>query len=232
MESKGRRTPRAAGPSVKPVEAAPSAETRRWLQNPLERSANEPISATPQAKIVPPEAVSILPTDPGSVEPPADIVVPAAIFILPSDQVSAEPPAEGVMPTATSMVAPNVEALAETAKNASSKDLADFGCEAFAALVQSQTAVARGLEALGAELTGLALSTIDTATRAATDLLAVRTLSDAIEVNAGFGRNSFVALVGGSAKLSELGAKLAAEASQPILKQLGEGWIRAARFTF
>ena len=221
MESKGRRTPRAAGPSVKPVEAAPSAETRRWLQNPLERSANEPISATPQAKIVPPEAVSILPTDPGSVEPPADIVVPAPIFILPSDQVSAEPPAEGAMPTATSMAAPSVEALAETAKRASSKDLAGFGCEAFAALVQSQTAVARGLEALGAELTGLALSTIDTATRAATDLLAVRTLSDASEVNAGFGRNSFVALVGGSAKLSELGAKLAAEASQPILKQLG-----------
>ena len=125
------------------------------------------------------------------------------------------------MPAATSMAAPSVEALAETAKRASSKDLAGFGCEAFAALVQSQTAVARGLEALGAELTGLALSTIDTATRAATDLLAVRTLSDAIEVNAGFGRNSFVALVGGSAKLSELGAKLAAEASQPILKQLG-----------
>ena len=98
--------------------------------------------------------------------------------------------------------------------------------------MQSQTAVARGLEALSAELTGLALSTIDTATRTATDLLAVRTLSDAIEVNAGFGRNSFVALVGGSAKLSELGAKLAAEASQPILEQLGEGWIRAARFTF
>jgi len=136
------------------------------------------------------------------------------------------------MPAATSMAAPSVEALAETAKRASSKDLAGFGCEAFAALVQSQTAVARGLEALSAELTGLALSTIDTATRTATDLLAVRTLSDAIEVNAGFGRNSFVALVGGSAKLSELGAKLAAEASQPILKQLGEGWIRAARFTF
>ena len=254
MESKGRRTPRAAGPSVKPVEAAPSAETRRWLQNPLERSANEPISATPQAKIVPPEAVSILPrdpgsagppadivapeaisvlpTDPGSVEPPADIVVPAPIFILPSDQVSAEPPAEGAMPTATSMAAPSVEALAETVKSASPKDLAGIGSEAFAALVQSQTAVARGLEALSAELTGLALSTIDTATRTATDLLAVRTLSDAIEVNAGFGRNSFVALVGGSAKLSELGAKLAAEASQPILKQLGEGWIRAARFAF
>jgi hypothetical protein len=195
---------------VKPVEAAPSAETPRRPQNPLERSANEPISATPQAKIVPPEAVSILPSDPGS----------------------AEPPAEGAMPTATSMAAPSVEALAETAKSASSKDLAGFGREAFAALVQSQTAVARGLEALSAELTGLALSTIDTATRTATDLLAVRTLSDAIEVNAEFGRNSFVALVGGSAKISELGAKLAAEASQPILEQLGEGWIRAARFAF
>jgi hypothetical protein len=130
------------------------------------------------------------------------------------------------------MAPPGVEALAETVKSASSGDLADFGREAFAALVQSQTAVARGLEALGAELAGLALSGMDAAARTATDMLAVKTLSDAMEVNAGFTRSSFDTLVGGSAKLSELGAKLAAEASQPILTQLGKGWIKAARLAF
>jgi hypothetical protein len=144
----------------------------------------------------------------------------------------AGPPEEVVVPAAISMAPPTVETLAGTAKRASSEDLADFGREAFAAFVQSQTAVARGLEALSAEMAGLALSGIDAAARTATDMLGVKTLSDAIEVNAGFTRSSFDALVGGSAKLSELGVKLAAEASQPILTQLGKNWIKAARRAF
>ncbi len=173
-------------------------------------------------------------TKPVEAMPPAETPPEAAKPVVgPAEEViSAKPPAEVVMPLATSMAPPSVEALAETAKSASSEDLADFGREAFAAFVQSQTAVARGLEALSAELAGLALSGIDAAARTATDMLAVKTLSDAIEVNAGFTRSSFDALVGGSAKLSELGAKLAADASQPILTQLGKGWIRAARLAF
>jgi hypothetical protein len=63
-------------------------------------------------------------------------------------------------------------------------------------------------------------------------LLAVKTLSDVIELNAGFTRSSIDAFVGGSAKLSELGAKLLTEASQPILTQLGRGWSKAARGAF
>jgi hypothetical protein len=122
--------------------------------------------------------------------------------------------------------------VAAPAKNPSGAELADFGREVFAALVQSQTAVARGLEALSVEVTGLTISGIDTATRTATDMLGVKTLSDAIELNAGFTRSSFDTLVGGSAKLSELGMKLATEASQPILTQLGKSWIKAARLAF
>jgi hypothetical protein len=60
-------------------------------------------------------------------------------------------------------------------------------------------------------------------------LLAVKTLSDAIEVNAGFTCSSFDTLVGGSAKLSELGMKLAAETSQPLFGQLTRGWSKAGR---
>jgi hypothetical protein len=130
------------------------------------------------------------------------------------------------------MALPSAEAPAAAAKSSSSDDLADFGREAFAALVQSQTAVARGLEALTAEMTGLAISGIDVAARTATDMLGIKTLSDAMEVNAGFTRTSFDTLVEGSAKLSELGVKLASEASQPILVQLGRSWIKAARFAF
>jgi Phasin protein len=92
--------------------------------------------------------------------------------------------------------------------------------------------LARGLEALSTEMAGLALSGIDAAARTATDMLGIKTLSDAIEVNAGLTCSSFDTLVGGSAKLSELGIKLAAEASQPILTQLGKSWIKAARLAF
>ena len=65
--------------------------------------------------------------------------------------------------------------------------------------------------------------------RPATKLLAVKTLSDAIEVNAGFTCSSLETLVGGSAKLSEIGVKLAAETSQPLFGQLARGWSKPVR---
>ena len=141
-------------------------------------------------------------------------------------------PVEAVLSAAAPVTPRCVEAPTETPKRTSSEDIAAFGREAFAAVVQSQTAVARGLEALSAEMAGLVLSGIDAAARTATDMLAVKTLSDAIEVNAEFTRSSLDAVVGGSAKLSELGARLAAEASQPILTQLGKSWIKASGFAF
>jgi hypothetical protein len=165
---------------------------------------------------------------PAGASPEAAIPVEGAV----EQRAPDEPLAEVVEPAAISLAPPTVETPAGRAKSPSSEDLADFGRETFAALVRSQTAVARGLEALSAELAGLALSGIDAAARTATDMLAVKTLSDAIEVNAGFTRSSLDALVGGSVKLSELGAKLAAEASQPILTQLGKSWIKAARRAF
>jgi hypothetical protein len=100
---------------------------------------------------------------------------------------------------------------------------------AAAALAQSQAALARGLEALSAEMAGMALSGMNVLGRTATKLLAVKTLSDAIEVNAGFTCSSLETLVGGSAKLSELGVKLAAETSQPLFGQLAREWGKAVR---
>jgi hypothetical protein len=111
-------------------------------------------------------------------------------------------------------------------KSPSADELAHFGRDACAALAQSHAALARGLEVLSEEMAGLALSGIDRATRTATKMLSVKTLSDAIEVNAGFTCGSLDALIGSSAKLSELGVKLAVEASEPILTQFGKGWIK------
>ena len=139
--------------------------------------------------------------------------------------------AQDLKPVVTAAAPPNASA-PPAVRSMSGEVPGDFGREVFAALVQSQTAVARGLEALSAEAAGMAISGIDAAARAASEMLRVKTLSDAIEVNTGFTRNSFDALVGGSAKLSELGVKLATEASHPIWTQIGRSWIKAARRTF
>jgi hypothetical protein len=136
---------------------------------------------------------------------------------------------EPVGTVATSVPSPSVRTLTKTAKTASADELACFGRDAFGALAQSQAALARGLEALSVEMAGLALSGIDTAARAAAKMLGVKTLSDAIDVNTGFACSSLDALVGGSAKLSELGVKLATETSQPFLTQFGKDWIKASR---
>jgi hypothetical protein len=168
------------------------------------------------------ETVNLAATSPGAGKP---VEGPAQEFVP-------ESPVEVAAPVVPVAAPPRVDTLAVAAKNASGEEVADFGREVFAALVQSQTALARGLEAMSVEVTGLAISGIDTATRTATDMLGVKTLCDAIEVNAGFTRSSFDALVGGSAKLSELGMKLATEASQPILTQLGKSWVKAARLAF
>jgi hypothetical protein len=124
---------------------------------------------------------------------------------------------------------PSVGPLPPVSKSAKPDDLGNFKTDSAAALAESQAALARGIEALSAEMAGLALSGMNVLASTATKLLAVKTLSDAIEVNAGFTCSSFETLVGGSAKLSEIGVKLAAETSQPLFGQLTRRWSKAAR---
>jgi hypothetical protein len=104
-----------------------------------------------------------------------------------------------------------------------------FGREALAAFAESQAAMARGLEAISDAMAGLTRSGIDIAAHSATEMLGIKTMSDAFRVGTLFARKSFDGLLDGSAKLSGLGVKLAAEASRPILTHLGQGWINAVR---
>jgi len=150
----------------------------------------------------------------------------------------AEPPVEfgqasetalELVAAAATMIPPPSVAPLQPATSAKASGSGSFDHSGAAALAQSQAALTRCLEALSAEMAGLALSGMNELARTATKLLAVKTLSDAIEVNAGFTCSSFEAVVTGSAKLSELGVKLAAETSQPLLSQFGKGWSKAAR---
>jgi hypothetical protein len=193
METKGRRSLRASGPTEAP--AAPF------------KPVEAPAPAAGPGEADPPKPAELLAEAGKSTETAVDLAAAAA--------TAAPRPRIGTLP-----VAP---------KTANHTDLAHFEGDAAAALAQSQAALARGLEALSAEMAGLALSSMNVLARTATKLLAVKTLSDAIEVNAGFTCSSLETLVGGSAKLSELGVKLAAETSQPLFGQLARGWGKAAR---
>ena len=110
---------------------------------------------------IPAEAVNRTSTSPGAEQP---VEVPAKEFI------PAEASVELVAPVVAVAAPPRDDTLAAGAKN-SSGEVADFSREVFAALVQSQTAVARGLEALSVEATGLAISGIDAATRTVIGML-------------------------------------------------------------
>lgn len=178
---------------------------------------------------------------PGPIDAPVEPGNPAAApgSAIGSDEAAGQPPtaadilAEAATPaeTALNLVAaaanaplePSIGPVAPTTDTPPG-DLAVFDRGAFAAMAQSQSALANGLEALSAELAGLAVAGIDTAARTAGKMLAVKTLSDAIDVNAGFACSSLDALVGGSAKLSALAIRVAAETSRPLLSQLGKGW--------
>ena len=193
METKGRRSLRASGPTrgptgpVKPVEAPPP--------------VNGPKEAEP-SKLA---------------EPPVEF------------GQESETAVELVAAAATMTPPPSVAPLQPAGTSAKASGSGSFDHSGAAVLAQSHAALARCLEALSAEMAGLALSGMNELARTATKLLAVKTLSDAIEVNAGFTCSSFEAVVTGSAKLSELGVKLAAETSQPLLSQFGKGWSKAAR---
>jgi len=173
-----------------------------------------------------------VPFKPIEVPPPAngagEIEPPKPAEMLAEASKSAETAVDLVAAAAIPAPTPSIGAFPRATKSPNPDSPWHFEGDAGAALAQSQAALARGLEALSAEMAGLALSGMDVLARAATKLLAVKTLSDAIEVNAGFTCSSLETLVGGSAKLSELGVKLAAETSQPLFGQLARGWSKAA----
>lgn len=84
-------------------------------------------------------------------------------------------------------------------------------------ITESGAAIARGLDALNEAIAAYARHRIETAARAAIDLLAVRTWSEAVALNTNFARTSFDQWLANSAKMSDLGVKLALEYSRPLL---------------
>jgi Phasin protein len=190
--------------------------------------------------LVPAQApVEVLPAElaePSSTIAPAapDVVVERVPPTVPAQEPVEVLPAElaevnsATAPAVPDMVVQRISPMVP-AITASRSERVDFGCEAFAALEESRAAVARELDALSDEIACLARCGIDTTARTAIEMLAVKTFSDAIAVNASFARASFENWLDGSAKFSELGVKLAIASSRPFLSRLGQSWSLAPR---
>lgn len=115
--------------------------------------------------------------------------------------------------TATSAKA-NGEAAA--ALFAGYEELADLGRENMAAVMRANSALSSGLEAIGKEVILYARSSFEQAAETATALLGARTFEDVFQLNSEFAKANLERLIERSAKLSEMGIKLANEALAPL----------------
>jgi len=161
---------------------------------------------------------------PGRIAPPPENPIPQAVPAETPIQIQPHEAAEpdlAVAPSRPEVAVRRRTSLVPTIR-ATRGELADFGGKALVAVEESRDAMARRFDALSDVMAGLARCGIDTVTRTAIEMLAVKSFSDAIAVNANFARASFDNWIDGSAKFSELGVKLAVESSRPFLAHLSE----------
>jgi hypothetical protein len=183
----------------------------------METKGRRPLRAAgPTARPAAPVEAS----EPPIVEVTASEAEPLKPAQLPADSERPAAPAVDLVTATAPTTKPNPEPLPKVQIVTAAENMGKSESGAAASLAQSQAALAQGLEALTAELAGLALSGMNVAARTATKLLAVKTIADAIEVNTGFACSSFDTLVGGAAKLSELAMRLVTEVSKPLFGQL------------
>ncbi|HEY2540584.1 MAG TPA: phasin family protein [Stellaceae bacterium] len=142
-------------------------------------------------------------------ETPAAAPEPAFAPVLPELAVSQNsPPAP---------IAPSLPAPVTAADPGVERDL-------FAVIGESRAALARTVESMSDELASYARHSIDTSANTAIQMLAVTTWSDAVAVNAKFARTSYDQWLDSSAKVSELGVKLAYESSKPLMSRFERIW--------
>jgi hypothetical protein len=143
---------------------------------------------------------------------------PAKTASTPQPEAAPTPPPFAAAAPATASMKP----VASTGA-ARSADMFAYGQQSWAALAEAQAAAVRGFEALLGEMTSFTRSEMAAAAHSATAMLGAKNFTEAVEVNLGYARRSFDALIGSAAKMSEIGAKAAAEASKPMLSRFENG---------
>ncbi len=87
-------------------------------------------------------------------------------------------------------------------------DFVKFSRETIAAVMNSNTALGAGLEAIGEEVAQYSRATFESAGQTARSLIGARTLDDVVRLQTDFAKRSLEGFVERSVKLSELGWSL------------------------
>jgi hypothetical protein len=184
------------------------------------RPAPKAVATTPPAT----KAADKITAQPAA-QPAPNIVAPPAV----TEKIAAQPMAQTAKtiaditaPAAEKIVAVTVlpQPVRRSSQNATEQLLAAYRTT-LSSLGESQHAVVSGVRALTLEMTGLAQATLTEVGDSAAALTRARNFADAVEIQLGFARRSFASLIAGSTRLSEIGARLASEASRPIVAPLG-----------
>ncbi len=128
---------------------------------------------------------------------------------------------KAISPAARTVVHPAIEAARETPAETRS-EVAGFGQGNLAAVVHANAAMAKGLEAIGQEVVGYAQDSLESAVSAARAMIGARSLIDVIALNRDFTQTALESFLAKSARLSEIGIRMAGEAFAPLGQRLVE----------
>ena len=121
-------------------------------------------------------------------------------------------------PAAKAAVTAPAEANGEAAATlfAGYEQWTDVGRENFTAVLRANAVLSEGLEAMGKEVIQYARRSFEQAAETATALLGAKTFEDVVQLNTQFAKANIEGLIERSAKLSEMGVKVATEALAPL----------------
>jgi Phasin protein len=107
--------------------------------------------------------------------------------------------------------------------------LPGFAAPDLAAIAHANAALVKGIEAAGREVAGFAQQNMTQAVDAARALVAVRTVADLVEINRNLAQATLDSVIAKSARLSEIGIRIATDAFGPLGEQLATALGRFAR---
>jgi phasin family protein len=108
-------------------------------------------------------------------------------------------------------------------------DLAALGRENLAAVARANAALVKGFEELGQEVAGYAQHSLASAVDAARALVGVRTITDLVALNRKLAQTTLEGALANSARLSEIGMRVATEALGPLNERVAQTFGRLGR---
>ena len=105
-------------------------------------------------------------------------------------------------------------------------DFADVGRENLAAVARANAALVKGFEELGQEVAGYAQYNLVSAVDAARALVGIKTIADLVALNRKVAQATVEGAIANSARLSEIGIRVATEALLPLQAQVAQNFGR------